>query len=142
VVDDDTRMLRALTKVLRGEGASVTCAEWVGEAVEILAQRKKRFDLVITDLRMPAVTGTSLVYGVHEIFPSLPVIVLTAFGNAEVRAECLKQGAAAFLEKPVDTAQLLAAIESALAPSKAGSKTDATAPSQLQPGNPDEKSKS
>ena len=78
--------------------------------MEILTGRKKRIDLVITDLRMPFVTGITVLYAIHEIFPALPVIVLTAFGSADVKAECLRQGAAAFLEKPLDTPQLLTAI--------------------------------
>jgi two-component system response regulator HydG len=110
IVDDHTGMLRALDKVLSREGAVVTCADGAADAVEILTGRKKRIDLVITDLRMPFVTGITVLYAIHEIFPALPVIVLTAFGSADVKAECLRQGAAAFLEKPLDTPQLLTAI--------------------------------
>lgn len=110
IVDDDPGMLRALDKVFTGEGAVVTRADWAGDAVEILTGRNNRIDLVITDLRMPFVTGITVLYAIHEVFPALPVIVLTAFGSADVKAECLRQGAAAFLEKPLDTTQLLAAI--------------------------------
>jgi len=111
IIDDDPSMLRALGKVLTGEGAEVTRAAWAGEAIEILTARRKRIDLVITDLRMPGLTGMTVVYAIHEIFPALPVIVLTAFGSSDVRSECLRQGAVAFLEKPLDTPQLLTAIE-------------------------------
>ncbi len=114
VIDDDKSLLRALKKVLNSEGASVTCTEWAGDAMEILTARQKPIDLVITDLRMPLVTGMTVVYAIHEVFPELPVIVLTAFGNSELKAECLKEGATAFLEKPLDTPQLLAAVEHAL----------------------------
>jgi two-component system response regulator HydG len=110
IVDEHPGMLRALDKVLSREGAVVTCADGAADAVEILTGRKKRIDLVITDLRMPFVTGITVLYAIHEIFPALPVIVLTAFGSADVKAECLRQGAAAFLEKPLDTPQLLTAI--------------------------------
>jgi DNA-binding NtrC family response regulator len=111
IVDDDARMLRALDKVLTGEGCAVTCATWVGDAIEILTGRTKPIDLVITDLRMPFVTGITGVYAIHKILPDLPVIVLTAFGSPEVKAECLRQGAAAFLEKPLDSAHLLDVVE-------------------------------
>ena len=110
IVDDDPGMLRALDKVLTGEGADVTCAAWAGDALDILTARQMRVDLVITDLRMPFVKGLTVVYAIHEIFPELPVIVLTAFGSSDVKEECLRQGAAAFLEKPLNTPQLLAAI--------------------------------
>ncbi len=115
IVDDDPGMLRALDKVLTGEGAVVTRADCAGSAVEVLTGREKTIDLVITDLRMPFVTGITVLYAIHEIFPALPVIVLTAFGSADVKAECLRQGAAAFLEKPLDTPQLLTAVEGVFA---------------------------
>ena len=69
VVDDDARMLRALDKVLTGEGAVVTCAEWAGDAIDILTERRKRIDLVITDLRMPFVSGLTAVFAIHKIHP-------------------------------------------------------------------------
>jgi DNA-binding NtrC family response regulator len=111
VIDDDTNMLRALKKVLSSEGASVTCAEWAGDAIDLLTERRTQIDLVITDLRMPLVSGLTVVYAVHQVFPSVPVIVLTAFGSRQLRDACLQEGAAAFLEKPLDTIQLLAALE-------------------------------
>lgn len=121
IIDDDTGMLRALDKVLTGAGAIVTRAQNAGDAVEILTVRKQKFDLVITDLRMPFVTGLTVVYAIHQIYPGLPVIVLTAFGSADVKAECFRQGAAAFLEKPLDTSELLAAVEKVFASQKTGS---------------------
>ena len=54
------------------------------------------------------------VYAIHKMLPELPIIVLTAFGSPDVKAECLRQGAAAFVEKPLDTPQLLTAVEGAL----------------------------
>jgi len=115
IVDDDARMLRALEKALAGEGYKVTCATLVADAIEILTQRKTPIDLVITDLQMPLMTGVltgmTMIYAIHEILPSLPVIVLTAFGSPDVKAECLRQGVAAFLEKPLDTPHLLNTIE-------------------------------
>ncbi|HTQ51144.1 MAG TPA: response regulator transcription factor [Candidatus Acidoferrales bacterium] len=115
IIDDDERMLRALDRVLGSEGAVITTTKWAGDAIEFLIRREKIVDLVITDLRMPLVTGMTLVYAIHLIFPAIPTIVLTAFGNPEIRDECLRQGAAAFLEKTLSTSQLLAAIEKVLA---------------------------
>jgi CheY-like chemotaxis protein len=118
IVDDDDRMLRALAKTLSSEGATVTTAPGAGDAIEILSRRKTNVDLVITDLRMPLVTGTALVQFIHLICPELPVIVLTAFGSPESRAECLRQGAASFLEKNLSSAQLIAEIEGVFASRK------------------------
>ena len=118
IIDDDPSMLRALGKVLTGEGAEVTRAAWAGEAIEILTARRKRIDLVITDLRMPVLNGLTAAYAIHEVFPKLPVIVLTAYGSSDVKAECFRQGVAAFLEKPLNTEQLLNAIEEVFASRK------------------------
>ena len=118
IIDDDTGILRALDKVLTSAGADVTRAQYAGEALEVLTARKEKFDLVITDLRMPFVTGLTIVYAIHKIYPALPVIVLTAFGSANVKAECFNQGAAAFLEKPLDASELLAAVGKVFASKK------------------------
>jgi DNA-binding NtrC family response regulator len=114
VIDDDTRMLRALEKVLSGEGANVTCAVWAGDGIDILTERKKNIDIVITDLRMPFMSGLTAVFAIHEVFPKLPIIVLTAFGSPDVRAECLRLGAAAVLEKPLDSPHLLQVVDKVL----------------------------
>ena len=109
-MDDDARMLKALEKVLSQEGASVTCAELAMDAFRILAKRPGEFSLIITDLRMPFVRGERVVHVIHEILPQLPIIVLTAFGGPEVEEECRRQGAVAFLEKPLDTPRLLEVV--------------------------------
>jgi DNA-binding NtrC family response regulator len=115
VVDDDSRWLRILDKVLTGEGALVFRARRAGELLEILTDRKLQFDLLITDFRMPSVSGLTVVNSVHKMFQVLPIIVVTAFGSPDVKSECLRQGAAAFLEKPLDTIALLDVIESVFA---------------------------
>ena len=79
--------------------------------MERLADHQGHFDLIITDLRMPILNGRSVLGAVKAALPEVPVIVMTAFGSPEIEAECLDKGAAAFLEKPLDAPQLLAAIE-------------------------------
>jgi DNA-binding NtrC family response regulator len=120
IVDDDARLLRALEKVLAGEGWKVTCATLVRDAIEILGRQKAPIDVVITDLWMPVITGLTGLYLIRNMFPELPVIVFTAFGNPDLKSECLRLGAAAFLEKPLDTPQLLSAVEGTLVSQKAG----------------------
>jgi two-component system, NtrC family, response regulator PilR len=122
IIDDDPGMLRALDKVLSGEGAEVTSAAWAGDAIDILTERRKKVDLVVTDLRMPILTGLTVVYAIHKVFPALPVVVLTAFASPDVKTECLRQGAVAFLEKPLDTPQLLTVIEGVFASQNASTE--------------------
>jgi DNA-binding NtrC family response regulator len=121
IIDDDAAMLRALNKVLSGEGAVVTSASWAGEVMERLADKRGRFDLIITDLRMPILDGQSILGAVKVALPKMPVIVVTAFSSPELEAECLDKGATAFLEKPLDTSQLLAVIEHVFSAPKPGS---------------------
>jgi len=125
VVDDDTRMLHALDKVLTAAGAAVIRAEWAGDAIDTLIEKQKRIDLVITDLRMPFVSGMTVVFAIHKLRPGLPVIVLTAFGSTDVKDECMRQGAAAFLEKPLNTKHLLEEVEKVLGEQKARANPNA-----------------
>lgn len=111
VIDDDSRMLGALDKTLAYEGADVTCQVWAGDAFSILTGPQKPFDLVITDLHMPFISGLTALERIHKLFPKLPIIVLTAYGSPDVKRACFHQGASAFLEKPLDTSHLLKAIE-------------------------------
>ena len=114
VVDDDLRMLHALDRVLAGEGAVVTSARQGQAALDILKRPDTKFDLLITDLRMPATSGLTVLTAVNTIFPRPPVIVLTAFASPFVKTECIRQGAAAFLEKPFDSQVLLNTVSQVL----------------------------
>ena len=136
VVDDDARMVHALEKILRGEGMDVSSAFEASEAMEILTRRQKKIDLVITDLRMPFVTGMTLLYAIQEISPRLPVIVLTAFGSPEIRAKCLQQGAVAFIEKPVESRALIETVSEAFG-SEHGAGQIAAAAHSGKPGKGD-----
>ncbi len=110
VVDDDAGMLRALDRVLRLEGCTVTSAQSGDEAMERMADRRNRFDLVITDLSMPFVNGKTILHAVKTVFPDLPVMIITAYAGPTTGDEFIAQGAAAFLEKPLDTPKLLAEV--------------------------------
>ncbi len=113
VVDDDPGMLRAMSKVLAGEGMQVTGVSDPVAVVRKLADSEKRFDVVITDLRMPVFSGRG-VLALASALPELPVIILTAFGEPDVEAQALRLGAFAFLEKPVAAAQLIELVKRAL----------------------------
>ena len=113
VVDDDPGMLRAMSKVLAGEGMQVTGVSDAVEVVKKLADSERRFDVVITDLRMPMFSGRG-VLALAGALPELPVIIITAFGGPDVEAQTLRLGAFAFLEKPVAAAQLIEVVKRAL----------------------------
>ncbi len=108
-----------MTKVLANEGMRVTGLSDPTAVVMKLAESETRFDLVITDLRMPTFSGRG-VLALASALSELPVIIITAFGGADVEAQALQLGAFAFLEKPVAAAELMDVVKRALegAPSR------------------------
>ena len=117
VIDDDVGMLHALTKVLASEGCTVAGAASSTVAIEHLLSHDRDMDLIITDIRMPLLDGIEVLDIVKANRPTVPVIVITAYGGPEAEAEVRGSGAAAYLEKPVDSPRLLEAIRRALSDS-------------------------
>jgi DNA-binding NtrC family response regulator len=115
VVDDDQGMLRAMTRVLSKEGMRVTGVSDPTVVVSKLMESETRFDLVITDLRMPMFSGRG-VLALASALPELPVIIITAFGGPDAEAQAIRLGAFAFLEKPVAAAELIDVVKRALTP--------------------------
>lgn len=115
LLDDDLELLNALGKFLTKQGFAVTRMNSPVDAAEFIGG-PSHFDLVITDLRMPGINGFTMLSALRQTHPRIPVIVLTAFASPGTRAEALKRGAKACLEKPVDTKALLETIGEALHP--------------------------
>lgn len=120
IVDDDVEMLRALRFALEREGYVVTAHATAHSALQLLQTPTARFDLVITDVSMPGMTGLSFLTAVKTAFPSLPVIVITAFGDWGQYARALREGAFEFLSKPIEKAELLACVRRALQTTPSG----------------------
>jgi two-component system, NtrC family, response regulator PilR len=112
VIDDepDLRTLYELT--LLREGYQVEAAATVQEAWELL--KSQRFDLVITDMRLPDGSGVDLLKGVRAQQRGERCIVITAYGSAENAVESLKAGAFDYLTKPVDLKQFRAVVAAAM----------------------------
>ncbi len=99
VADDEAALRDFIAEVLRGEGHQVRAVR--DGAAALGAAREERFDLLITDLRMPRMPGIELLRALHDEQPDLPAIVLTAHGRVDVAVEAMKLGALDFLEKPL-----------------------------------------
>jgi DNA-binding response OmpR family regulator len=110
VIDDNPSVLLAVSKVLTRRGAAVTSAGGVAEAIRILAVIKEKFDMVLTDLRMPLTSGKLILSLENGICPGVPVIIMSAFWTDETKNECLDLGATRCLDKPLSSRELLAAI--------------------------------
>ena len=114
LVDDDPGFLTALTKTLTKRGYALTTAPDAACAVEEMADRKQKFDLVITDLSMPKISGFTVLSAVKAVLPSVEVIVITAFGDEETQEKALREGAFAFVHKPLNPEEFLSLIDSAI----------------------------
>lgn len=110
VVDDEEVIREFLSEVL--EEHEVTLASDGDEAIEIL--KKRRFDLVITDLRMPKTPGEEVVKAAQEITPDAKVIVISGYSSLYTASRSAASGACAFLSKPFSIKELVQAVDAAL----------------------------
>jgi DNA-binding NtrC family response regulator len=101
-----------LTTAIKKSGYAVDEAADGPIAIEKL--RKRPYHLVITDLRLPNLSGLDVLRAQSEVDPTIPVLIMTAFGTIEEAVEAIKDGAFDFLTKPVDIAHLSLLIERAL----------------------------
>ena len=111
LVDDDVEVLRALTKVLEKEHYTVVALPDANSAVQHVNTTKQRFDLVITDISMPGMKGTSLLAAFKTAFPRIPVILITAFADWGQYMDALRDGAFEYLYKPIEKSDALTAMD-------------------------------
>ncbi|MDX9730394.1 MAG: sigma-54 dependent transcriptional regulator, partial [Bdellovibrionales bacterium] len=112
VVDDEESIREFLDIMLRKEGYDVTCVEDGQKAMDIL--KKKTFDLIISDLQMPNVTGIELLKHCRETYPDVLFMMITAFGTAESAVEAMKMGAYDYITKPFKIDEVRINIANAL----------------------------
>jgi two-component system response regulator FixJ len=110
VVDDDEAVRESLAFLLRSAQLNVKTYD---SALSFL-KSPPQTGCVITDVRMPEVSGIDLLRRVRELGLPLPVIVITGHGDVPLAVEAMKLGAADFLEKPFDDDAMLAAVRNAL----------------------------
>jgi len=126
VVDDSVNTLEVLQRNLMSEGYQVFTAPGVPEAIEIL--NGTELDLVITDLKMPKVSGLDLVRHVRENFKDIEVMMITGYPSVEGAVEAIKTGAEEFLPKPFTDAELLSTVQRVLNKAKIRMFTDTANP--------------
>ncbi len=111
-VDDDLSILQVLEARLASMEFRVLTAMNGQEAIEIV--KNQHVDLLISDVRMPAMSGMDLFTEVHALKPGLPVIFLTAYGTIPDAVNAVKAGAADYLTKPFDGRELLQKVREVL----------------------------
>lgn len=112
VIDDEPDILEILDGLLTSVGYEVSTAESGTAAIE----RAKRdgFDLAITDLLMPGLSGVDTIVALKGIDPSLPVIVVSGYLSDEAIRRCSEEGAVRVVAKPVHIDELLHVVDTAL----------------------------
>jgi two-component system, NtrC family, response regulator HydG len=112
VVDDQRNMRTTLAMMLRGAGYEVDEASDGAEGADLGA--KGAYDIVLTDLRMGALDGISVLRAVKELHAMTEVIVMTAYGTIESAVEAMKLGAFDYIQKPFTEQELLVKVERAI----------------------------
>jgi nitrogen regulation protein NR(I) len=116
LIEDDSSAADALRQVLTDEGYEVAV---VTRGDDGLARAEEgRFDLVLTDLRLPGLDGLDLIRRLHASRPRLPIVLMTAHGTTETAIEATKQGAYDYLLKPFEMGELIALVTKAVVSSR------------------------
>lgn len=111
VVDDEQSMRDFLKILLRKEGNSVDTADNAITALDYL--EKNSYDLVISDIRMPGMSGLDLLGQIKEKYQNLPVIMITAFASPDDAVSAMNRGAFDYISKPFNVDEIKSVIESA-----------------------------
>lgn len=110
VIEDEEKLRRVVQLQLQTSGYEVELAATAEQGVTA----SERADLVLTDLRLPGMSGLEFLDRMHLLRPGLPVVMMTAFGSVETAVEAMKKGAADFLVKPFSLDHLTAVVAKAL----------------------------
>ena len=112
VIDDEQIVLDSVSTLLRDEGFEVDVSLDGREGLDWAIERK--YDVVLTDIRMPDIGGMKVLRDVKRINPALPVIMITGYASVESAVQAMKLGATEYIEKPFEPERLLEAVSRAL----------------------------
>ncbi len=112
IIDDEPDIRELLNITLQRMGIDSKCAEDLSSARKLLS--KNRFDLCLTDMKLPDGDGVDFVCETQAEYPAMPIAVITAHGSMDAAIQALKNGAFDFLTKPVDLNLLRSIVEGAL----------------------------
>ncbi|MBD5552977.1 MAG: sigma-54-dependent Fis family transcriptional regulator [Desulfovibrio sp.] len=117
VIDDEKNYLLVLQTLLEDEGYTVTAISDPETALAFL--NESEVDVVVTDMKMPKVTGEDVLKSVKKEWPHIPVLIMTAFGSIESAVDVMKYGAFDYITKPFANDELLLSIHNAVELSRA-----------------------
>ena len=112
VVDDESANRVTLERILKREGWEVLQAAEGRSALDLL--RSEGVDVVVTDLKMPGMSGLELLRASKSLVPDVEVLLMTAYGTVETAVDAIKEGAYDFVTKPLRRMELVRTIRKAL----------------------------
>ena len=112
IIDDEKNYLLVLQTLLEDEGYTVTALSDPETALAFL--QESEVDVVVTDMKMPRITGLDVLERVKKQWPYIPVLIMTAFGTIESAVETMKYGAFDYITKPFSNDELLLSIHNAI----------------------------
>jgi len=112
IVDDDESVQRALQDLIESDGLSALCFSSAEQFLD--SEARSQAACLIADLRMPGMSGLELQAQLKAQRSPIPIIFITAHGDAEMRIYAMREGAVEFLSKPFDDELLLQAVNTAL----------------------------
>ena len=136
IVDDDCSVREALRDSLVSDGLDVRCVE--GAAAALASLDAYRPDLLLTDVRMPAMSGLELLDVLRERAPNIDVVLMTAFDDMSTVVAATRQGAADFLVKPLDVSTLRQTLNRVLEDRRARDRARKDGPREQSPAEVDE----
>ncbi|MFA8344324.1 MAG: sigma-54-dependent transcriptional regulator [Rhodothermaceae bacterium] len=122
IVDDDKSIRQTLKNLFTRENFVVECAENGAEAIELI--QKERPDLIISDMRMPEITGLELLEKVKELDSNIPFIIITAYDEMQSTIEAIQKGALDYIEKPIEIDKIRHTVRKALENKKLSNKLE------------------
>lgn len=112
VIDDERIVLESITKIMKEENFEVDVTLSGREGIDWAIGKK--YDVVLTDLRMPDIGGMRVLRDIKRAKPAMPVVMITGFGSVKSAVQAMKLGAAEYLEKPFAPDDLVKVVQKAL----------------------------
>ncbi|MDD2219701.1 MAG: response regulator, partial [Desulfoplanes sp.] len=120
ILDDEKNYLLVLQAILEDEGYAITALNDPRLGMAFLEESE--VDVVITDMKMPGLSGEEVLERVRKDYPHIPVMIMTAFGSIDNAVEAMKCGAFDYITKPFSNEELLLSVSKAMKLARAEQK--------------------
>lgn len=112
IIDDEVQLCISLSKLLKSKEYDILYTVDPGKVLPLLSENK--IDLVITDLKMPEISGIDLIHKIRKVYSTLPIIMVSGYASVDNVVKAMRYGAINFFEKPVKFSDILKEIENLL----------------------------